>query len=200
MTRRVVVGLTRRARFDRIRSKAFLFGRRGVGVRVCMRCLALCLLVACGVPAASTLVPDGPTGPASGYDYLPGQVRAANCVPGSASPCGRVACDAGLYCDHVSDTCKVTPALAAGDRCGVTAGEPVPGACPPGFVCATTCVSLPLEGSPCLGERCAAGLHCKYKEPVSICERLGEAGEACTKRTCVDGLECRAGKCGAACQ
>lgn len=98
--------------------------------------------------------------------------------------------------------------LPEGAACGIIDDKFVYD-CGPGLVCGgSSCVPLPVQGEPCIYELCADGLFC-YRPPEDsthpYCDAPRGAGEACSNQyymtvACMDGLECRADTCQAACR
>lgn len=135
-------------------------------------------------------------------------------------------CLYGYYCggeSYCGDDGLCHPGtLAEGAQCGIVDGDFIDDGCGAGLVCGnlefpnggggpgtpTTCVPLPLEGEPCVRERCAEGLFC-FRPPEDsthpVCEELRAEGDACSNEyylgvACAAGLECRAKTCQIACQ
>lgn len=148
----------------------------------------------------------------------------ANLPAGAGDWCFHRSCQEGLECQTSSGSGYACGPglLPPGVPCGLVDGSFVDGACAPGTVCGnldwpsggggpgttSTCVPLPLEGAPCVRDRCTAGLSCHVLletpgEPHR-CERARELGEACSRNfyagvDCAAGLECRQGVCALAC-
>jgi hypothetical protein len=133
------------------------------------------------------------------------------CTIPAANSC-QGGCAVDTFCGE-DRTCKPST-LAPGARCGLVNGAFV-GGCAPGTVCGNlefpdghygsidTCLALPVEGDPCIMDRCAEGLYCKGAKSRR-CERLLSEGEACRLEQsrlsdCAAGLECRGRVCKIAC-
>ena len=155
------------------------------------------------------------------------QAESGTCVPvgprADGDRCLLGACADGFFCG-ANGTCEVST-LGEGEACGFTGVDFVDNDCAVGLTCGnldfpnggsggapTTCLSLPLEGSPCLTGTCDAASFCEHatlpdgSAATPTCALRHTEGDACeifsispSDSSCAQGLECRAGTCQPAC-